>query len=589
MAPTDERDGTDESVETLVRSYVELCDARPGYDRAEAFFEGSGDEFFATEKVQQLLAKAGLEQLEQTSYAHIPVTTVANRLQIRAITATTDAAEQANPREEVDQELIRRANAEIDRLIKRNKLSTELRNLILKTCEYGDYYMFVWPVTEETAELDDDDPATDITDLQAPDDGPVVDVDMFIHSPMTVRVFYSDENPLVASHDIKAWECDQKVDGKQVTYSRANMYYRDRIERWVTAPGKDGTRADHWQPYEGDGEPAVQPNTTGRLPFLHFRNNSPYGLPEHRRAYGPQQLIDKIIRAHAGTIDYLTFPQRYALVDPQQDQTLANYVDPRNPEDEDDDPEGDYNTSQLRADPSAVWRLRGMSSVGQFEPPGSEGFMAPLDRYVQAMAEVTETPLYRFGSKFAQTPSGQALREADAPTNNRVEVLQPQFAEVIEAAFESALSLRGIVGVRVRVSWKPPYRVNDSEGWQTLSEKGQNGVPVRQRLIEAGYTSSEVDDWLPDDAQLDLLAQVGLLNQIGAAVQSLGAGVGLGVLSQQQANQVVMRVLGGLDSQAGVDESRIEDWFPGSGKEELEDPKPPQPAPAGGGGSPGRQ
>ena len=64
----------------LRNGYFELVDARPAYERAEAFYSGSVAEVYASQKVTQLLAKFGLDAIDHMNFAHIPVDAVDNKL-----------------------------------------------------------------------------------------------------------------------------------------------------------------------------------------------------------------------------------------------------------------------------------------------------------------------------------------------------------------------------------------------------------------------------------------------------------------------------------------------------------------------------
>jgi len=45
-------------------------------------------------------------------------------------------------------------------------------------------------------------------------------------------------------------------------------------------------------------------NPLKKLPVFHFRNDPPYGQPEHKGFYGPQDAIDKLIISHVAGVDY---------------------------------------------------------------------------------------------------------------------------------------------------------------------------------------------------------------------------------------------------------------------------------------------
>jgi hypothetical protein len=494
----------------LIDAYTELCAARPGYAKAEAYFDGDVDEIFASDKVARMLAKSNLDELDEINFARIPVTAVTDRLHITAITTGDDDAD-----------------AEISALIKRNQLDEELPGLHVRACSQGDAYLMVWPDTD--------------------DSGNVIGVDMLVNSAATVRVIYDEENPLRKKLAIKSW-CTGS--GKDQTI-RADLWYPQagdepaRIERWVWS-GKHTKKNDKWEPYTGDGQDAVLPNPYGIIPFFHYRTARPYGRPEHYAAYGPQAAINKLVPAHLSTVDFQSLPQRYGLIDPQVDQSGMQGADfdPDNPEDLDGDPESPLNPSQLRNDPGELWMLQGLKGVGQFAAADPQVYLAPFDRYVKAMAQVTSTPFQEFDST-GDAISGEARREARASLTARVQARQRSFGATHADAFEFALQLLGFDDVTVTVRWQPADYRDDTEGWATVDAKVKAGVPRERSLIEAGCPPELVEAWMSDlDDDAELQRRVDLLTSLGNAVQALGTGVQLGAVSQEQVTTLLDQVLG---------------------------------------------
>lgn len=524
--------GSDE----LMAALKAVNEAQAAYGMASKFYYGEVGDMHSSPRIAELLAKAGASEVEDFNYAAVPVDSVADNLQVRAV--TTSAGQEAG-QDEADEAAARvaeRAQELVDELRKTNQLDAEEQVLHLEASMHGDAYLFVWPTTED-GQRPDSDPSDelDLHDEQYP--SLVSGVDMWVNTADTVRMFYDAENPLQPTHVIKSWEWR---DGQQ----RATLYYPDRIERWVSDKDEDKSKPEAWGPYlanEDDEWPL--PNPTGRIPFFHFRSRRPYGQPEHIRAYGPQRLINKLITSHMSTVDYQSFPQRYILLSPKAEDVLMNLVDPDYPEDDGDDPEGD-GRSQYRADPSAVWKIPGGAGAGQFSPADPEVFMGPLDRYVKAMAELTKTPLDEFVGMAGSALSGEARRVGRKPLTDKLRNRSKSYGAVWQDAYEFALELLGFADVTVNVEWAPFETASGLEDWNMIGAKVANGVPVSQALQEAGYERDTVEAWLLDETGADLERRVMLLNSIGTAVQAIGAGVGLGVVSAQQVSDIFARVLG---------------------------------------------
>ena len=497
----------------LINAYAELCEHRPEYAKAEAYFDGSVDEVYASDKVARMLAKSGLNDLDEINFARIPVTAVTDRLHITAVTTGDNDAD-----------------ADIADLFQRNQLDEELPGLHVRACSLGDAYLMVWP--------------------QLDDQGAVAAVDMFVNGPGTVRVIYDEENPLRKKLAIKSW-CIGSGKEQQI---RADLWYAPqgdepaRIERWVWA-GKHSGKQDKWERYNGDGQDWTLDNPWGEIPFFHYRTSRPYGRPEHYAAFGPQALINKLVVSHAATVDYQSLPQRYGLIDPTLDQSgqQADF-DPDNPEDIAGDPESPMNESQLRNDPGEFWQLYGYRAVGQFDAANPDIYMRPFDRYIKAMAQVTDTPMHLFDST-GDRISGESRREANAPLIAKVQARQRSFGATHADAFEFALRLLGYEGVTVKVSWMPAEQVNDAEGWTTVRAKIDAGVPRERALVEAGYTPEIVNAWLANlDDDAELQRRVELLATLGDAIQKLGSGVALGAITEQQVAKILDGVLAAAEN-----------------------------------------
>ncbi|MGY0062836.1 phage portal protein [Streptomyces sp. LZ34] len=474
-------------------AYAELCAARPEYAKAEAYFDGDVDEIFASDKVARMLAKSNLDELDKVNFARIPVTAVTNRLHVTAITSGDDDMD-----------------AEITELIKRNELEEELPGLHVRACSLGDAYLMVWPEHD--------------------DHGDVVGVNMFVNSPGTVRVIYDEEHPLRKKLAVKSW-C---VGAGKDRLIRVDLWYPDHVERWAWN-GKHNSRQDKWEHYTADGQDWKLDNPWGVIPFFHYRTDRPYGRPEHYAAYGPQAIINKLVVSHAATVDWQSLPQRYGLIDPTVDQSgMQSDFDPDSPEDAEGDPESPLNPSQLRNDPGEMWLLQGLKGVGQFEAADPDVYMRPFDRYIKAMAQVTDTPMHIFDST-GDRISGESRREANAPLIAKAQARQRSFGATHAAAFAFALRLLGYDDAIVKVAWMPAEQVNDAEGWATIRAKIDAGVPRERALIEAGYAPEIVEAWLTNlDDDAELQRRVELLATLGDAIQKLGAGAALGAVSEEQ-------------------------------------------------------
>jgi hypothetical protein len=495
-----------QTLEDLRCGYWELVAARPAYERAAAFYEGTVDEVYSSPKVTRLLSKFGLDSIESFNFAHIPVDAVSNKLTLHSV----NADEEGNEAGDVTQN--ETVNSLIEDLWDYNELDQELPNVFRNTGKYGDGYIMVWPVVGE--EHDDSvtpgfDPYESAKQLEMGDTiveddeigvipvsrKSIVAVDILPLDPFTTRVFYDTENPKKKTYAIRSWEEGEGTN----KYVRVNLYYADRIERWyhVGKPSKRKNSQQKWEYFTQDGNPAVLVNPFGEVPIFHFRTDRTYGRPDHINAYGPQLAINKLVTSHLATIDYQSFPQRYALLDPMADQSGFQGADsdPFAPEDADNDPDDDDNESQLEADPAVVWQLSGMKEVGQFSAADSDAFLKPFDRYVKALAQATDTPFHYFDRTGERPPSGENIRQVNEMLNKKAGFRQTGYGSEVKKFTTLALTMMGQDVERINVEWEPLENVSSYVEWQAVNEKIAAGVPVEVALIEAGYRPAVVMQW----------------------------------------------------------------------------------------------
>lgn len=458
--------------ESLLADIKEMSCADADYELARDYYEGTASEIYASAKVQRELAKSQLENLENLNYAAIPVDVVANRLEINAITAVTEEGSDAAE-----------ANAVIRDAWNRNQLDFEAPTAHKYACEYGDAYAFVWPRWDEN--------------------GNPTSVDIDINAPFGTRVFYDAERGIEKSYVIRMWPVKQVTPtNTKATGCRLNVYTATHIERWVTKPGTKGKTAGDWLPYTADGKEAIIPNPYGVIPVFHFRTDRPYGKPEHKAAYVPQTLINKLVISQAATVDYLSFPQRYGLIDPTKDDASGRSdFDADYPEDSGATPEDPDNPSSLHSGPGQFWELPGYKAVGEFSAANPANFLEPLNRYVLAMSEVTQVPWHYFNPS-GETPSGRALRIKEGPLTKRVENRQLSFGSTWREMFTFVCMVFGFEDVQVNVDWKPAEASSAEDEIDLAAAKQLAGVPERVSLMEAGYTEEQMAGWHMDESTM---------------------------------------------------------------------------------------
>lgn len=516
----------------LMEGLQVLANSLPDYHRAEMYYEATNPEFFASIRLRRALERTGITF--RFNMAKTPVDVMADRLEINAIQVAGD--------EQADQIL--------QRIWDQNMMELESTNIHRRAGEFGDAYLLVWPTVVDPDD-DVDQSGLSAEEEQEESDLDYQQIDMFYNSPKTTRVVYDIENPIRKKYAIKKWTLPAQLGMKAKPPTRVNLYYPDRIEKYVTTPNSKGNNRRDWIEFrDEDDEEWPVSNPFGEIPVFHFRTGTPYGDPEHRAAYGPQDAINKLIITHAATIDYYGFPQRYLLSDPTHgSDELADF-------DTSDDInrfEDTGHDSTLRAGPGEVWWLNGVRQAGQFNPPDPQVFLQPLEIYIRMMAQVTSTPLHYFDPQTYTRlpPSGESIRAAEVPLLKKVRRRQVTYGRGWTEAMQFALKIATweddagagrIAQPNIVIRWTPGATIDDLVGWQMMKMKQDLGVPPRQTLLEAGYEENQVDAWLPYAGD-DLNQRVDLLTKVAGAAQALATAANLGALDPVQVNQIITGML----------------------------------------------
>lgn len=476
--------------------YAAIVDAEGAYSEAHAYYEGEVAEVFASQAVARRLRKTG-DRFKMNVIRSV-VNAVSDRLDI--LSTTVSGSTEATI-----------AQQRLDAIKDANGFEFEMPNVLRQASELGDSFVLVWDTVGEDGEAAGE---------------PVLNR----HSPLSMRVVYDADNPRVKKYAVQVWKVKQTGDrdGKPTGY-RMNLYYADRVERWVNAQGtkpEDETGWEHYLDETGDPDSWVIPNPYGEVPVFHFRNGAPYGEAEHRHGYGSQDAINKIVIAHMSTIDFHIAPQRYALTEPN----TAGPDDFENDDDEDDftvdtEPSTPAEKSAkkgLKSGPGTMQLFENVKSVGEFSAADSKNFIDPAAFYLRMMAQTTETPLHLVDES-GDEPSGESRRRKEAPLVKKVKDRQRMYAATIGEMLSFALKVAGLDGREVVVTFAPAEVVSDAEGWATIKAKMEAGVPVRQALAEAGYSTEQIQEWFPEGEEngfrlADLAVVADILQKIGAAV-----------------------------------------------------------------------
>lgn len=467
----------------LDRGLSHFSSTRAEYARREAYQEGTISEAFGSAKLRRAL-KLTMDRYK-LNFAACATDSLVRRVKVSSMTTKTPAI-----------------STLLDDLVDANELEEDLDIWIKKAAYFGDYYVLVEP--------DDED-----------------GVDVIGKDPLSTAILYSTSNSRKPAFGLQKWKVGKRV--------RVNLYYDDETYQMISKVGTTGAKSKDYEPLsEVDDDPTsptfgdvLDPSILNEwgFPLFHLRvDGKPYGEPVHGKAFGAQDAITKLVGTHMGSVDFLGYPQRYAIAELASDQDGGG-EDFGDGEIEQDD--ATTGKTKLASGPGEVWWLEGVKAVGQFATAEAKSFIEPIVFYIRAMSKTTDTPLYEFDLDGAE-PSGEARRRADGPINNHADGLKRSFSVSISSFLEYALDVLGHADQKVEVAWKPAEIVTDKEGWETLELKVKNGIPLRQALMEAGYSADQIEEWYPEAdgpavsvalgaALAEVLASIGKASAAGIA------------------------------------------------------------------------
>ncbi|MFI8229421.1 phage portal protein [Streptomyces sp. NPDC085900] len=421
----------------LTTAVLEILDRRDDYQTAEDYYEGLAEEVFTSMALKRALRHTS--DRFRLNFAATPVNAVNNRLEITSVSAISEGAGQY-----------------LDRVWASNELELEVGQIHKKALIYGDAYLMVWPEGDS--------------------------LEIYYNSPKTTVVLYEEENPRLKRVAAKMWETT--IDGKNRT--RVNLYYQDRIEKYVSRAERlpQTPKDSDFVPFvdEFTDSNGIMANPLGRIPVFHFRTERPKGKPEHRNAYEPQDLINKLCVTQMAANDYQGFPWRYALTEDGSSEAA-------------DFDEGSESTL-TGSTPGELTIFNNVKAIGQLDPAKPESFLEPMRVYIRSLATITETPLHYF-EPTGNIPSGEALRTAEAPLVKKVRTRQLSFGATWREVFTFVLESAGF-SEDVQVHWKPVETFDTKEAMEIAYKKIQIGIPLAQVAAEMGYDAAVVANWIAE-------------------------------------------------------------------------------------------
>lgn len=403
------------------------------YDRTERYYNGDHDLRFATEKFETTFG----DLFREFALNLCPVVcdSVADKLSVAGFSVDSGPLE---------------AGTEAELLWRKRRmpmLSGEVHREALKN---GDAYVIVWPDAAGEAVFHP-------------------------NRASQIAVRYDDESSSEITLAAKCWRAD---DGR----IRLNLFYRDRIERFVTRREQE-TRFPDAKEFVPYGAESVIENPFGKVPVFHFANNAGIGMAgrsELDAAIPIQDGLNKAVLDMLVAMEFSAYRQRWAAGIEIEYDTEGKPIAP------------------FRSGVEHLW-IAGDANArfGDFESARLDQFIKVKDSFRTDIASVTGTPLFYFLQQAGTFPSGESLRQASARFIAKVRVRQLAYGQVWADAVNFARRIAGGEDAQLVTVWQDPSPLSEREILENLILKKQLGLPQTQLLAEAGYGLGEAGDAVP--------------------------------------------------------------------------------------------
>ena len=305
-------------------------------------------------------------------------------------------------------------------------------------------------------------------------------------TPEACAVLYSDEDPRLAIAAMKFWVEMVSNHGAETEYIRVNVYFDNRIERYISKSGSKSLDTDFndYEPFDEGSSDKETTHEVGEVPMYEFRVNYDMTDQEGRSDLTDAlPLIDSINKTMLDMMtasEYTAAPQRWATgveipLDPQTGEPMKSY--------------------QAGAD--RLWTAPNeQARFGQFASGQLSAYREAVELFVDHLAFITRTPQYAL-FRMANYPSGESLKTIETPLRSRVVDHQTDFGSTWIKVMTAAMKLASITATLDDVSprWLPAnHPWTTKEFLEELKVKVETlGVPQEMAWSEAGYDASQIE------------------------------------------------------------------------------------------------
>lgn len=306
----------------------------------------------------------------------------------------------------------------------------------------------------------------------------------------------SDDDPDAADWFYKIWVA---AGG----HGRVNMYYEDRVERFVTTHPVHTSQtgetawpvdANGYQPVtnDADGDTITYgtqnvPSFDGRIPWVHLPLE-----PDEQGGHGRSILTDVVPLQ-----DGLNHTLASMIVGVEQFgeplRALMNYapnkwIDPHT---------GEATEEALRFDQTRnrIFGVKGPGPLTQLDPPDSTNLLKVLEWFSAEIANEVGIPVSDISPDLGNIPSGTALRVLAAARTSSI----TNYTETITPQVHGLMHVLGVPDAFP--TWTDPSPTDEKERWEIAIVQQDAGVSFRESMRAMGKDDADITRMLEESAE----------------------------------------------------------------------------------------
>lgn len=290
--------------------------------------------------------------------------------------------------------------------------------------------------------------------------------------------------------DPSTFEVVWKIWVERDGYGRVNLYYPDRLERWVSdgkarldsaqAVSWDGFKQETaWAPFNSDGEPEVQLHDFGRVPWVHI----PFD-PQTQGGHGRSILRDVVPLQ-----DGLNHAVHAVLVNTEKYADSLRALMNHQPVVTIDPATGKQREERLDVDETrnSIVGFRGEGPLVQLTPPDASNILSVKRDWMTDIAITAGIPISDVAPDLGNIPSGVSLRVLATRRTNTVRA----FTKANTGRLSLLMELLGVPGAIPE--WIDAAPTDDTERLANAQARLDLGYPLAEVLPDLGEDVDDID------------------------------------------------------------------------------------------------